>query len=395
MLAYAIQEMQGWYGAFTLNERVIQKIWLRQDFIVEQANTESGQRLEVIHPGRWNLQAGPDFKGARLRMAGREVVGDVEIHFNSSDWRVHGHQSDANFNQVVLHVLLYAVSSQLSQARTEQGHIPESLVLLPLLKHDLESYAMDEALREMEQVDDLEWMLEFLGWPLVQRRKYLQEAAQQRWQQKVDFAHQRLQSQSWEELCHQMCLEVLGYASNRSVMARLALSHPLGQLRLKMIDADRLFAEFSEDWNLNGLRPANHPRLRLRQYLQLLSAQPNWPQRLADFFTALPAAKISEFPRRFRQQYALSKLQEAIRCDIFSSQLASGKLNAVFCDALLPLAAAAGLCSGQAYWTHWYAGNVPDGLRRFVKHAQIVDFHHPHSNGNYQGALAMFLRRSL
>ena len=395
MIACAVQEIQGWYGPFTLSERVIQKVWLRQDFVVAEAKTESGLRLEVIDSGRWNLQEGPDFKGARLRIAGREVVGDVEIHFNAADWRLHDHQSNPNFDQVVLHVVLYSSDDATPAARTVGGHTPEVLVLLPLLERDLESLAMDEALRDMEQIDDLEWMVEFLALPFVERKQRIQQEAQKRWQHKVDFARKRLQSASWTEVCHQMCLEVLGYARNRAPMARLALQYPLSEFAKSERTAEALFEGFAEDWRLSGLRPANHPRLRLQQYLEVLEQQPDWPERLAELLKELAPVIVEGSSRAFRQEHALAKLQQVISKNVFSDEIPMGKLNTLICDALLPLATAAGHCEGRAYWLHWYPGDAPDALRRFLKHAQITDFHNPQSNGSNQGALALFLRRSL
>ena len=61
-----VEEIQGLYGPFTLTERVVQKIWLRQDFATARLLTVSGKTLEVKDPGSWNLQEGPDFKEASL-----------------------------------------------------------------------------------------------------------------------------------------------------------------------------------------------------------------------------------------------------------------------------------------------------------------------------------------
>ncbi|MFT4901607.1 MAG: hypothetical protein ACI81V_000881 [Lentimonas sp.] len=393
MIACAVQEIQGLYGPFTLSERVIQKIWLRRDFVVAEATTESGLQLEVLDPGRWNLQDGPDFKEARLVIAGREVQGDVEIHFNEADWRLHDHQNNPNFDRVVLHVVLYPRRDTVPMARTLSGTVPEVLVLLPLLEHDLESYAMDEALREMEQMDELEWMVEFLSRPLLECQQMLENEAQLRWAHKLDFARKRLKQGSWSEVCHQMCLEVLGYARNRVPMARLALRHPLCEFQAGQLSTDALFAEFKGDWRLNGLRPANHPRRRLEQYLAVVRRQPDWPQRLSEVFKIRPREIGALGTRSFRKTYALRELQRLIGEVVFAGQIGSGKLNTLICDALLPLVTAAGVFEGAVHWSHWYPGDAPDALRKFLKHAQITDFKNPQSNGSNQGALALFLRR--
>ncbi len=89
-----VHEMQGLYGPFTIAERVVQKIWLRRDFVTDRAVLADGQRLEIRSPGTWNLLGGPDFRGARLLLDGREITGDIEVHFHVSDWRAHGHEAD-------------------------------------------------------------------------------------------------------------------------------------------------------------------------------------------------------------------------------------------------------------------------------------------------------------
>ena len=70
-----VEEIQGLYGPFILTERVVQKVWLRQDYALAGLQTVSGKTLGVKDPGRWNLQEGPDFKEARVILDGVEIVG--------------------------------------------------------------------------------------------------------------------------------------------------------------------------------------------------------------------------------------------------------------------------------------------------------------------------------
>ena len=46
----AVAEFQGLYGPFTIAERVLQKIWLRQDFDGHAARLADGRALE---PGQY------------------------------------------------------------------------------------------------------------------------------------------------------------------------------------------------------------------------------------------------------------------------------------------------------------------------------------------------------
>lgn len=385
---YKVQEIQGLYGPFSLPERVLQKIWLRGDFDQTDLRTESGKLLRVLDPGRWNLLDGPDFQGARLELDGRECAGDVEVHVYAGDWDLHGHAENPNFARVCLHVVLMPETTP-TYVRTAKGAAPEIVYLMPLLERDLEDYAVDDALLELEQVEDAAWMLEFFELPLDARRAKLRDGAAARWRRKLGFAKKRLSGAGWEQACHQFCLEVLGYARNRAPMARLALTYGIGDFASGRLSPDDLIQESGTNWRLSGLRPANHPTQRLRQYRAICEAHPDWPERLRRILQAFPPANAANTAAAFRRRQGLADLVERLSSEVFSGVISAKRLNTLICDALLPLAGAEGLCPAEDYWMHWPAGDAPDRLFRFLKQAQVIDRAEPFSNGQLQGALKL------
>jgi hypothetical protein len=54
-----VEEIQGLYGPFILTERVVQKVWLRQDYAMAGLQTVSGKTLEVKDPGGGIYKRGP------------------------------------------------------------------------------------------------------------------------------------------------------------------------------------------------------------------------------------------------------------------------------------------------------------------------------------------------
>jgi hypothetical protein len=72
----------------------------------ELACTEQ-QPIYVIYPGRANGDKGPDFRDAVVRQGSHLSKGDVEVHVSSSDWYSHGHHHDAEYNDVILHVVMW------------------------------------------------------------------------------------------------------------------------------------------------------------------------------------------------------------------------------------------------------------------------------------------------
>ena len=152
MLA-AFEEVPGLYGALRIPEKLIQKIWLRGEFEKDALRTTDGGSIRVLSPGKWNLSGeGPDFLGAEIEIAGSTVLGDVEIHFRSSDWRAHGHHENPSFERVVLHVILFPLSDHENRnpAITLGGIRPPTLELLPVLHESLEEFVQ----RAVEQQSD-------------------------------------------------------------------------------------------------------------------------------------------------------------------------------------------------------------------------------------------------
>lgn len=87
-------------------ERHLQCLWSDARLRPADLTNDLGETVEVRSPGRWNLEAGPDFLDAVLLVGPekRQMIGDVEIHIRPSAWRQHGHNDDPNYNRVIAHV---------------------------------------------------------------------------------------------------------------------------------------------------------------------------------------------------------------------------------------------------------------------------------------------------
>ncbi|MDR0893960.1 MAG: DUF2851 family protein [Prevotellaceae bacterium] len=85
-------------------EQLLHYVWKHKLFPLQPLQTTLGEPIEVIDTGLHNIHAGPDFFNAKLKIAGTLWVGNVEIHTRTSDWIRHGHQHDAAYNNVILHI---------------------------------------------------------------------------------------------------------------------------------------------------------------------------------------------------------------------------------------------------------------------------------------------------
>lgn len=106
-------------------EQLLHYVWKHRFFPLTPLLTTDGQTVEVIDVGLHNHDAGPDFFNAKVRIGGVLWVGNVEIHLRAIDWQRHGHDSDAAYNNVVLHV----VEKADAEVVTAEGRCPPTLVL--------------------------------------------------------------------------------------------------------------------------------------------------------------------------------------------------------------------------------------------------------------------------
>ena len=89
-----------------VDERLLVRIWSRQLISEESLVTGSGEKVQVIYPGKENRDSGPDFLGAVIATEGSGLlVGDIELHLKASDWRGHGHGRDPGYNRLILHLV--------------------------------------------------------------------------------------------------------------------------------------------------------------------------------------------------------------------------------------------------------------------------------------------------
>jgi hypothetical protein len=391
----AVAEMQGLEGPFSFHEKLLQKIWLRGDFDASRAVTADGRVVRVLHPGRWNLLGGPDFKGARLQLGDAKVRGDIEVHFHERDWAVHAHAADAAYAEVVLHVVLFPSTEKFSRGR--DGRPIPVLVLLPLLHRDLEEYAADDVMELLANRPASHVPEELGGLAPTERERLLRCCAEMRWRQKVHFARLRLDRLGWEAACHHAALEILGYRFNRAPMLRVAVASPLSAWIVREGTAAEAFSAEGERWSIQGVRPANHPRLRLRQYAAWTRERPDWPVRLEALARALPLAggeTSRESTARFRRTHELAKFRARLAREICNEAVGGTRLDNMICDGFWPLLAARGTDGLFAWWFHWLAGDLPPHLPRALR--AMGFFTHrvqPACHGLAQGLLGWLLAR--
>ena len=88
-----------------MNERLLQFIWQFQYFNKNDLSTTADEKLQIIIPGLFNSNQGPDFLQATIRLGTTKWVGNIELHLKTTDWKRHRHEKDNNYRNVILHVV--------------------------------------------------------------------------------------------------------------------------------------------------------------------------------------------------------------------------------------------------------------------------------------------------
>ena len=88
-----------------MTERLLQYIWQFQYYNTNNLTTIDGDIVQINYPGIYNTNQGPDFLEGKIKVTDTIWAGNIELHIKSSDWNLHKHSEDKNYNNIILHVV--------------------------------------------------------------------------------------------------------------------------------------------------------------------------------------------------------------------------------------------------------------------------------------------------
>ena len=88
-----------------MQEEFLHFVWQHKKLDVLHLKTTQNESLDIVSVGQYNMNSGPDFFNAQLKIGGQLWAGNVEVHIKSSDWFVHNHEVDTAYDNVILHVV--------------------------------------------------------------------------------------------------------------------------------------------------------------------------------------------------------------------------------------------------------------------------------------------------
>ena len=88
-----------------MNEEFLYYVWKYKIFTDINLQTSDAKEVSILKGGIHNKNSGPDFLNAQVKIDHQLWAGNVEMHVKSSDWYLHKHEEDTNYDAVILHVV--------------------------------------------------------------------------------------------------------------------------------------------------------------------------------------------------------------------------------------------------------------------------------------------------
>jgi len=228
----SVKENSEEFSPRSIEERFVQCIWLEQLIKTDGLVTASNKAVEIIEPGRWNHGRGPDFQNARIKIAGQELAGDIEIHTESSGWKNHKHDTDFEYNRVILHVCLCASDDRPYETKQNNQRL-ERLVLENQLEPDFDSIRKTLNPDDYPFAKSVEYGVchkQFINLEPKKLHQFFVTAGKNRIEDKIERFRQQLMSSSLDQVIYQAIMISSGYKGNKPLYFLLSKRVPVAEL---------------------------------------------------------------------------------------------------------------------------------------------------------------------
>lgn len=283
-----------------MKEDFLHYIWKLKYFKTYDLKSASDEPIQIIKSGEHNLDAGPDFFNARIKIGNTLWAGNVEIHVKASDWVKHLHTGNKAYDTIILHVVY---ENDMDIKRSDGTSIPV-LELKSYMQTDIwnryvqlqQSAQWIPCQKRISEVDIFtvnHWLDRLLIERLESKTKGIADVL-------------KLNKNNWEETFYQFLARNFGFKVNAVPFELLAKSLPLsylgkhknslmqleallfgqaGLLEKNFVDEypDELKKEYgflrqkfnlhaieNQLWKFMRLRPISFPTIRIAQFAGLI-----------------------------------------------------------------------------------------------------------------------------
>jgi hypothetical protein len=311
-----------------INESFICRIWEGGPHYFGNLKTSENELVEIIDFGKRNYDGGPDYTDAKIRISGKTLIGDIEIHRDFSGWAEHNHPKDSKYNSVILQVVLWDSKERTSPKLRRKRDVPtvilsnflnqsihkiwQDIINDPAEKFQLPCYDKPANITDEEL---LHWFGKLAIERLNMKSRRMKERLLELGRQSSGSVKSKefiRRSNLWEQMFYEYTMEAFGFSKNKEPMLKLARNLNLAKIKsllskeqgdnLVMLQSllfgaagllfdlrirDEYVNELKQnweskksylkisslnksDWHFFRLRPQNFPTLRLAYASQLI-----------------------------------------------------------------------------------------------------------------------------
>ena len=307
-------------------EALLHYVWKFRLFDHSNLKTVDGENVEILQPGLHNRNSGPDFSEARIRIADKLWIGQVELHLSASDWHKHRHDGDGAYDNVILHVV-YEKDTEL--IRKDGSKIPTLI-----LKSRISEQVIRKSLYLFNSPDSIPCAKHFSKVPELTVYMWLERLAIERLEYKTEIIDRELQQSrfNWEQTFYLFLARNFGTPVNTEPFELLARGLPLrilskhkdnlfqleallfGQAGLLDNEFSSIYPKKLQDeyhflqnkyglmpmlgsaWKFGRMRPAAFPSIRIALFAQLIYQSNHLFSKL------LETIDLAEIERNFQLQ---------------------------------------------------------------------------------------------
>ncbi len=347
-----------------MKEDFLHYLWVQKKVPFQNILTTQNETLEILDYGNFLHQEGPDIFNAKIKIDQQIWAGNIEIHVNSSDWYLHNHENDINYNNVILHVVWNHDSAIFNSSNQE----------IPVLELNgiIDSDLTDKYNQLFSRKDYLNCQKQLESIPVFHYSNWLERLYIERLTEKAEKFQDILlkNNMDWEATFFQLLAKNFGLNQNGNIFLEVASSIPFSVIRkvsqnplqleallfghLNFFETDcqeAYFQSLKQEWsylkikfNLKEiahlkvkyfkLRPDNFPTIRLSQFASLYTKYANLFSILCAEKSILGIKKIlnSEANTFWKNHYNFCKTSKDK-----STQLSDKFMDLLLINTILPM----------------------------------------------------------
>lgn len=292
-----------------LKEDFLHYIWKNRLFRLP-LTLISGEDVEVLDVGQHNHDSGPDFFNAKIRINKTVWAGNIEVHFKTSDWFMHGHHHDMNYQNIILHVVYH---HDVEVPDVEGSSIPTAEIRFPMniyenysaILRNTEGIPCGTSARNMDPLVLNLWL-----------DRLLAERMQVKTEDIIKNFHET--KGDWKETIYRQIARNFGFKVNSVPFDLLSKSLPYKYLEkhyrnrvqteamifgqagfLEVPTGDDFYLELKNEydffrkkynlrpvtshlWRFLRMRPANFPTIRIAQFAAMVCLNPGFPSDILE-----------------------------------------------------------------------------------------------------------------